>query len=50
MRYCNGFVSQMELLDAPRSELRNRRQALRVRATQYLSKVGLIRDLGGGWA
>ena len=50
MRYCNGFVSQMELLDAPRSELRNRRQALRVRAAQYLPKVGLIRDLGGGWA
>ena len=49
MRYCNGFVSQVELLDAPCSELRNRRQALQVRAAQYLSKVGLIRDLGGGW-
>ena len=29
-RYRNGFVSQLELLDAQRSELRNRRQALQV--------------------
>lgn len=49
-RYRNGFVSQLELLDAQRSELRNRRLALQVRAAQYLSTVGLIRALGGGWA
>jgi len=49
-RYRNGFVSQLELLDAQRSELRNRRQALQVRAAQYLATVGLIRALGGGWA
>lgn len=49
-RYRNGFVSQLELLDAQRSELRNRRQALQVKAAQYLSTVGLIRALGGGWA
>ena len=30
-RYRNGFVSQLDLLDAQRSELRNRRQALQVR-------------------
>ncbi len=48
-RYRNGFVSQLELLDAQRSELRNRRQALQVKAAQYLSTVGLIRALGGGW-
>ncbi|MEO8020814.1 efflux transporter outer membrane subunit [Polaromonas sp.] len=48
-RYRNGFVSQLELLDAQRSELRNRRQALQVRAAQYLATVGLIRALGGGW-
>ena len=34
-RYRNGYVSQLELLDAQRSELRNRRQALQVRAAQY---------------
>lgn len=49
-RYRNGFVSQLELLDAQRSELRNRRQALQVKAAQYLATVGLIRALGGGWA
>ncbi|WP_332777213.1 efflux transporter outer membrane subunit [Polaromonas sp.] len=48
-RYRNGLVSQLELLDAQRSELRNRRQALQVKAAQYLATVGLIRALGGGW-
>ena len=48
-RYRNGLVSQLELLDAQRSELRNRRQAVQVRAAQYQSTVGLIRALGGGW-
>lgn len=49
-RYRNGFVSQLELLDAQRSELRNRRQALQVKTAQYLATVGLIRALGGGWS
>ncbi|RZJ24739.1 MAG: efflux transporter outer membrane subunit, partial [Haliea sp.] len=49
-RYRNGLVSQLELLDAQRSELRNRREALQVRAAQYLATVGLIRALGGGWS
>ena len=49
IRYRNGLVSQLELLDARRSELRNRRQALQVKAAQYQSTVGLIRALGGGW-
>jgi multidrug efflux system outer membrane protein len=49
VRYRNGLVSQLELLDARRSELRNRRQALQVRAAQYQATVGLIRALGGGW-
>jgi multidrug efflux system outer membrane protein len=48
-RYRNGYVSQLELLDARRSELANRRQALQVRAAQYQSTIGLIRALGGGW-
>ncbi|MDC6170891.1 efflux transporter outer membrane subunit, partial [Paucibacter sp. XJ19-41] len=48
-RYRNGLVSQLELLDARRSELANRRQALQVRAAQYQSTVGLIKALGGGW-
>jgi multidrug efflux system outer membrane protein len=48
-RYRNGFVSQLELLDAQRSELRNRRAALQVRSAQYQATVGLVRALGGGW-
>lgn len=48
-RYNNGLISQLELLDAQRTELRNRRQALQVRASQYQSTIGLIRALGGGW-
>jgi multidrug efflux system outer membrane protein len=48
-RYRNGYVSQLEVLDARRSELANRRQALQVRAAQYQATVGLIRALGGAW-
>ena len=49
-RYRNGVTSQLDLLDARRSELRNRRQALQVRSAQYQATVGLIRALGGGWS
>lgn len=48
-RYRNGLVSQLELLDAQRNELGQRRAALRVQAAQKHSAVGLIRALGGGW-
>jgi len=49
-RYRNGLVSQLELLDARRSELALRRQALQVRAAQYQATVGLIKALGGAWS
>jgi len=48
-RYRAGYVSQLELLDAQRSELRNRRQALQVRSDRYQSTVALVRALGGSW-
>lgn len=48
-RYRNGLVSQLELLDARRNELLNRRQAQRVQAAQQQATVRLIRALGGGW-
>ncbi|APV50252.1 RND transporter [Betaproteobacteria bacterium GR16-43] len=48
-RYRNGLVSQLDLLDARRSELSNRRQALQVRSAQYQATVALVRALGGGW-
>jgi multidrug efflux system outer membrane protein len=48
-RYRNGLVSQLELLDARRNELLNRRQVQRVEAAQQLATVRLIRAIGGGW-
>jgi len=49
-RYRHGLVSQLELLDARRSELALRRQALQIRAARYQATIGLIKALGGGWA
>jgi outer membrane protein, multidrug efflux system len=48
-RYRNGLASQLDSLDARRTELRNQRQALQVHSAQYLSTVGLVRAMGGGW-
>lgn len=48
-RYRNGLVSQLELLDARRNELLNRRQAQRVEAAQQQATVRLVRAIGGGW-
>ena len=48
-RYRNGLVSQLDLLDAQRSELRSRRQAIQVQSAQYQATIGLIRALGGAW-
>jgi multidrug efflux system outer membrane protein len=49
VRYRNGYVSQLDLLDAQRSELANRRQSVQVRTARYQATVGLVRALGGGW-
>jgi multidrug efflux system outer membrane protein len=49
-RYRNGLVSQLDLLDARRGELRQRRQALQLQAARYQATVGLIRALGGSWS
>jgi multidrug efflux system outer membrane protein len=48
-RYRSGLSSQLEVLDARRTELRSRRQALEVRSAQYQATVALVRALGGGW-
>ena len=48
-RYRDGLVSQLELLDARRSELANRRAAVQVRSARFQATVGLIRALGGDW-
>lgn len=49
VRYREGAISQLDLLDARRSELRNSRQALLIKAQQYQATVSLVRALGGGW-
>ena len=49
VRYRTGYVSQLDLLDSLRSELRNRRAALQVRSARYQATVALVRALGGGW-
>lgn len=48
-RYRHGMVSQLDLLDARRGEVRNRRQELAVRSARFQSTVALVRALGGGW-
>jgi len=48
-RHRNGLASQLELLDARRTELRNRRLALQIESSRQQATVGLIRALGGGW-
>jgi multidrug efflux system outer membrane protein len=48
-RWQEGLVSQLELLDAQRSELADRRAAVEVMGARYQATVGLVRALGGGW-
>ena len=48
-RYREGSSSQLDVLDAQRSYLAVRRDALRVRAAQYQASIALIRAIGGDW-
>jgi multidrug efflux system outer membrane protein len=48
-RYRSGLASQFDFLDARRTELRNERVSLQVRAAQYQATVGLVKALGGSW-
>jgi outer membrane protein, multidrug efflux system len=49
-RYRNGAISQLDLLDAQRTTLANRRVALQVKAAQFQATIALVKALGGGWA
>lgn len=49
LRYEHGYVSQLDMLEARRNELGDRRVELHVRAGRYQATVGLIRALGGTW-
>jgi multidrug efflux system outer membrane protein len=48
-RYRNGFVNQLEVIDAERTVLSTQRAATQVERDRALATVGLIRSLGGGW-
>ncbi len=48
-RLRQGLASQLDLLDAQRSELRSRRLRLQAQAAQAQATVALIKALGGGW-
>ena len=48
-RYEGGLVSFLEVIDAERTSLDQRRELTRARAARHLATVRLIQALGGGW-
>jgi len=45
----NGLASQLEVLDARRTDLRDRRAAAQLRGARYLATISLIQAMGGSW-
>jgi NodT family efflux transporter outer membrane factor (OMF) lipoprotein len=48
-RYKGGVTSYLEVLTAEATLLQNQRTAIDLQARQFVSSVGLVRALGGGW-
>lgn len=48
-RYDGGLVSYLEVVDAERTALSEKRSLVQARAARVLSTVQLIQALGGGW-
>ena len=48
-RYKGGVTSYLEVLTAEAALLQNQRTAIDVQTRQFVSSVGLVRALGGGW-
>jgi NodT family efflux transporter outer membrane factor (OMF) lipoprotein len=48
-RYKGGVTSYLEVLTAEATLLQNQRTALDLQTRQFVSSVGLVRSLGGGW-
>jgi multidrug efflux system outer membrane protein len=48
-RYNNGLSSQLDVLDATRTELKNKRTMIQLQSAQVQFTVTLIRALGGSW-
>ena len=48
-RYKGGVTSYLEVLTAEDTLLQNQRTAIDLQTRQFVSSVGLVRALGGGW-
>jgi len=48
-RYKGGVTSYLEVLTAEATLIQNQRTALDLETRQFVSSVGLVRSLGGGW-
>jgi NodT family efflux transporter outer membrane factor (OMF) lipoprotein len=48
-RYKGGVTSYLEVLTAEAALLQNQRAAIDLQTRQFISSVGLVRALGGGW-
>ena len=48
-RYKGGVTSYLEVLTAEATLIQNQRTAIDLQTRQFVSNVGLVRSLGGGW-
>jgi NodT family efflux transporter outer membrane factor (OMF) lipoprotein len=48
-RYKGGVTSYLEVLTAETALISNQRTAIDIQTRQFVSSVGLVRSLGGGW-
>jgi NodT family efflux transporter outer membrane factor (OMF) lipoprotein len=48
-RYKGGVTGYLEVLTAEAALLQNQRTAISIQTRQFVSSVGLVRSLGGGW-
>jgi NodT family efflux transporter outer membrane factor (OMF) lipoprotein len=48
-RYKGGVTSYLEVLTAETTLIQNQRTAIDLQTRRFLSSVGLVRSLGGGW-
>jgi outer membrane protein TolC len=48
-RYKGGVTSYLEVLTSEATLIQNQRTDIDLRTRQFVSSVGLVRSLGGGW-
>lgn len=48
-RFANGLISQLELIEASRTQLEGARDAIQNKFARYVATIALVRALGGGW-